>query len=180
MLVLSQSGETEEVVRLLPSLAEFGVPIVAVTAPHGAARWAARPRAVDRAGPAARSLLAGPGPQHQHDRHAGRGRRPGAGDQPDARFSPRGFCPLSSGRQPGAAAEQGRRLHAAAGRLPRGRRSAKRARGVRRAQPRGPPHRRDHADRRRRDGWPACLPTATWRGCSKVAATRRSIGRFAR
>jgi arabinose-5-phosphate isomerase len=31
MLVLSQSGETEEVVRLLPSLAEFGVPIIAIT-----------------------------------------------------------------------------------------------------------------------------------------------------
>lgn len=31
MLVLSQSGETEEVLRLLPSLAELGVPIVAVT-----------------------------------------------------------------------------------------------------------------------------------------------------
>jgi arabinose-5-phosphate isomerase len=32
MLVLSQSGETDEIVRLLPALAEFGVPIVAITA----------------------------------------------------------------------------------------------------------------------------------------------------
>ncbi|HWA99655.1 MAG TPA: KpsF/GutQ family sugar-phosphate isomerase [Pirellulales bacterium] len=32
MLVLSHSGETEEVVRLLPSLARLGLPIVAVTA----------------------------------------------------------------------------------------------------------------------------------------------------
>jgi arabinose-5-phosphate isomerase len=31
MLLLSQSGETEEVVRLLPSLAELGVPILAIT-----------------------------------------------------------------------------------------------------------------------------------------------------
>ena len=31
MLILSQSGETEEIVRLLPSLAEVGVPIVAIT-----------------------------------------------------------------------------------------------------------------------------------------------------
>lgn len=31
MLILSQSGETEEVVRLLPSLAELGVPIIAIT-----------------------------------------------------------------------------------------------------------------------------------------------------
>jgi arabinose-5-phosphate isomerase len=31
LLILSQSGETEEIVRLLPSLAEFGVPVVAIT-----------------------------------------------------------------------------------------------------------------------------------------------------
>ncbi len=31
LLVLSQSGETEEIIRLLPSLAELGVPIVAMT-----------------------------------------------------------------------------------------------------------------------------------------------------
>jgi arabinose-5-phosphate isomerase len=31
VLMLSQSGETEEIVRLLPSLAELGVPIVAIT-----------------------------------------------------------------------------------------------------------------------------------------------------
>jgi len=31
MLILSQSGETEEVVRLLPALAELGVPILAIT-----------------------------------------------------------------------------------------------------------------------------------------------------
>jgi arabinose-5-phosphate isomerase len=32
VLMLSQSGETEEIVRLLPSLADFGVPIIAITA----------------------------------------------------------------------------------------------------------------------------------------------------
>jgi arabinose-5-phosphate isomerase len=31
MLILSQSGETDEIVRLLPSLREFGVPLVAIT-----------------------------------------------------------------------------------------------------------------------------------------------------
>ncbi len=35
VLVLSQSGETEEVVRLLPSLAELGAPIIAVTSRAG-------------------------------------------------------------------------------------------------------------------------------------------------
>ena len=43
MLILSQSGETEEIVRLLPSLAELGVPIVAITG-RPPARWAAPPR----------------------------------------------------------------------------------------------------------------------------------------
>jgi arabinose-5-phosphate isomerase len=32
VLMLSQSGETEEIVRLLPSLAEIGVPVLAITA----------------------------------------------------------------------------------------------------------------------------------------------------
>jgi len=32
VLILSQSGETEEIVRLLPSLSELGVPILAITA----------------------------------------------------------------------------------------------------------------------------------------------------
>jgi arabinose-5-phosphate isomerase len=32
MLILSQSGETDEIVRLLPVLAEFGLPMIAITA----------------------------------------------------------------------------------------------------------------------------------------------------
>lgn len=35
MLILSQSGETEEITRLLPTIAEFGVPIIAMTARRG-------------------------------------------------------------------------------------------------------------------------------------------------
>ncbi len=37
LLALSQSGETEEMVRLLPSFAEFGVPLIAVTSSAGSA-----------------------------------------------------------------------------------------------------------------------------------------------
>ena len=67
VLVLSQSGETEEIVRLLPPLAELGVPIIAITGradstlgPRGRgghrtgtawkrpARWAWRPAAARR------------------------------------------------------------------------------------------------------------------------------------
>ena len=42
MLILSQSGETEEVLRMLPSLVQLGVPMVAITG-RAQARWAAWP-----------------------------------------------------------------------------------------------------------------------------------------
>ena len=42
-LVLSNSGETEEVVRLLPSLRELEIPIVAITS-HPGSRLARPPR----------------------------------------------------------------------------------------------------------------------------------------
>ena len=111
MLILSQSGETDEIVRLLPSLAEFGVPIVAITG--RAESTLGRAAAVDdRAWPAGRGLLAGPGPEHQHHGDAGRRRRLGVGRQPDAAFQPRGFRPLPSRRQPGLSTEQGGAAHA--------------------------------------------------------------------
>ena len=94
MLMLSQSGETEEIVRLLPSLAEFGVPMVAITG--RAASTLGRAATVDdRAGPAGRGLRVGAGPQHEHDGDAGRGRRLGAGRQPDAIVSAARILPGS-------------------------------------------------------------------------------------
>ena len=95
MLILSQSGETEEIVRLLPSLVELGVPIVAITG-QAASTLGPRRHGHDRTWPAGRSLLAGPGPEHQHHGDAGRRRRLGAGGQPDAALQPRGFRPLPS------------------------------------------------------------------------------------
>ena len=44
VLVLSQSGETEEIVRLLPPLAETRVPIIAITGRGRQHAWPARPR----------------------------------------------------------------------------------------------------------------------------------------
>ena len=99
MLILSQSGETEEVVRLLPVAGRVRR---ADRGHHGQRRQHAGPRrrGGDRAGPAGRGLLAGAGPQHQHHGDAGGRRRVGAGRQPDAGIRPRGFRPLPSGRQP--------------------------------------------------------------------------------
>ncbi len=51
LLMFSQSGETEEVVRILPSLVSFGVGIVAVCADRAAARWAGPPRSPSSWGP---------------------------------------------------------------------------------------------------------------------------------
>ncbi len=55
LLLFSQSGETEEVVRLLPSLADFGVRMIAVTARRTSTLGRAAPRR-HRAGAAARGL----------------------------------------------------------------------------------------------------------------------------
>ena len=118
VLVLSQSGETEEIVRLLPPLAEAGVPIIAITG-RAASTLGPRGRGGHRPGARGRGLSAGPGPQQQHGGDAGRGRRLGPGGQPHAGLCPRGFRPLSSGRQSWPETEQGRAAHAAAGAMPR-------------------------------------------------------------
>ena len=70
VLMLTQSGETGEVVQLLPSLKEFEVPLVAITA----AKTSTVGRAASdrhRAGPIGRSLFARPRAEHEHDGDAG-------------------------------------------------------------------------------------------------------------
>jgi len=87
VLLLSQSGETEEITRLLPWLHKIPVAIVAVTG----RRTNTLGRAANvgaRAGAGQGSMCIGPGSQHQHDGHVGDRRRFGFGGQPHARFSP--------------------------------------------------------------------------------------------
>ena len=60
VLVLSQSGETEEIVRLLPPLAEAAVPIIAITG-KATSTLARAARAVIDLGPTGRGLPAGAG-----------------------------------------------------------------------------------------------------------------------
>ncbi len=96
VLVLSQSGETEEVTRLLPSLMRLDVPVIAVTGRSNSTL--ARGHGAVAARPVARGVSAGHGPQHEHDRHAGRGRRLGAGHDAVAWLRTRRFRPRSPGR----------------------------------------------------------------------------------
>ena len=145
---------------------------------HGPGRKHVGPRrrGDDRAWPAGRGLLAGPGPEHEHHGDAGRRRRLGAGGQPDAAFQPRGFRPLPSRRQPGLSTEQGGTPCPPAGAVPRGRRRADRPRGAGRARacPAGGRGRRCWS--MRKAGSPASSPTAIWPGSSSIAATAISIG----
>ena len=125
LLVLSQSGETEEIVRVLPALQELGVPILAITA-EPRARWAGLPRWSSTWARSKRPA------RWAWPRAAARRRcwpwaTPWRWSQPHAEVRPRGFRPLPSGRQPRPEAEQGRAPHAAAGPVPRGARGARRS-----------------------------------------------------
>ena len=85
VIALSQSGETEEVLRLIPALQRLGAILIAITE---RADQLAGPggRSLHRAGADRGGVPAGPGTFRQHDRAHGRGRRPGAAGQPDARL----------------------------------------------------------------------------------------------
>ena len=127
MLILSQSGETEEIVRLLPSLAELGVPIVAITGRADSTLGRAA-TVDDRTWPAGGGLLAGPGPQHAAPRPCWpSATRLALVVSQMRRFSREDFARFHPGRQPGPQAEQGRAPHAAAGAVPRGRRGRRRS-----------------------------------------------------
>ena len=94
MLILSQSGETEEVLRLLPSIHEMKVPIIAITGRADSSLGKARAGG-DRVGARPGGLPAGTGAEHQHDRHVGGGRCLGPGRQPDAAIRPPRILPAS-------------------------------------------------------------------------------------
>ncbi len=178
VLALSQSGETEEVLRLVPALRRLGAGLVAITE---RASQLARPggRPVHRAGARRRGLPAGPGPVRQHDGAHGRRRCAGAAGQPDARLHRRGLRAVPSGRQPGAEAHAGRGGHAHRAAAPPG--ACRRAGAIRLRPPGGAaPALRRRADRRRGTGrcW-ASSPTATWPGCSNAAARPSWTGRSA-
>ena len=149
VVMLTQSGETAEVMQLLPSLREFGVPLVAITA--------ARTSTVGRAanvvielGDLEEVCSLGLAPSTSTTAMLAVGDALALVLEQDAEFSGRRFRPVSSGRRAGPQAEQGGRHHAAARRMPRGERFALRARGDRGLHEAGPAQRRDHAHRQGR------------------------------
>ena len=179
VIALSQSGETEEVLRLVPALRRLEC---APDRDHRAGGQLAGPggRSVHRAGADRGGLPAGPGPVGQHDGAHGRRRCPGASGQPDARFhAPRTSpCTIPAG-------SLGRKLT--------------RVEEVMRTEPAAPPGaRRGDGRDPSSSGWPAradaparcsswttrpcswgSSPTATSPGCSRSAARPSWTGRSA-
>ena len=180
VIALSQSGETEEVFRLVPALRRLGACLISITG-----------RADEHAGPGQRPLRraradrgglpAGPGPVGEHHGDDGRRRRPGAAGQPDARLPRRGLRPEPPGRPPGPAAGLRRGPDADRSPAPQGPSARpQRPRGVRR------PGRAEAAvgrrpDRRRRgQAGSGSSPIPTSPDSSSGVRTITSTGRSAR
>jgi arabinose-5-phosphate isomerase len=110
--LLSNSGQSEEVLRLVPLLKRFGVRVVAFTSDAElGSRAQCRPQALLSRPP--RGLPAQARAHRQHHRGPRPRRRPGHGPARSPRPHPRRLRPLSPGRQPRPrAAAPGARHHA--------------------------------------------------------------------
>jgi arabinose-5-phosphate isomerase len=84
VLVLSQSGETEEILRLLPSLQELGTPIISMTARAESTLGRVGYRGAGARCPR-RGRSSAAGTQHEHDDHACPGRCVGPRRESNAR-----------------------------------------------------------------------------------------------
>ena len=129
-LILSQSGETAEILRLLAPLAELGLPIIAITGRADSTLGRAA-RVVLELGPVEEACPLGLAPSSSTTAMLAVGDALALVTSRHAEFRPRGFRPFPSGRQPGAKAQQGGAAHAAAGAVPRGPRGPDRPRGAR-------------------------------------------------
>ena len=144
--MLSQSGETEEIVRLLPSLAELGVPIVAITGQRRQHALAGRRRSrlsLARWKRPARWAW----PEHEHDGDAGRRRCLALVVSRMRRFSREDFARFHPAGSLGYQLSQGRAARPAAGAMPRGQRRPNGARGAGRRGHARPANRRHDAGR---------------------------------
>ena len=107
VLALSQSGETEEVLRLIPALRRLGACLVAITERSTSSLGRAADLCI-ALGPIEEACPLGLAPSASTTAHDGGGRRPGPAGQPDARLPGRGLRPLSPGREPRPEAGAGR------------------------------------------------------------------------
>ena len=83
VIALSQSGETEEVLRLIPALRRLDAVLVAITERPTSTLGRAADLCI-ALGPIEEACPLRPGPFGQHDRDDGRRRCPGLAGQPDA------------------------------------------------------------------------------------------------
>ena len=178
VLVFSQSGETEEVVRLLPSLADFGVPLIAVAG----SRTSTLGRAADvtiELGPLQEACALGLAPSTSTTAMLAVGdalalvtsRMRDFRREDFARFHPAG----NLGRQLSKVDDLMRPL----GRVPRGDRVADACARCSSSTAAGPPNRRDHAGRRRGQAGRHLHRQRSGAAVRAATATRRSTGRSA-
>ena len=128
VLALSNSGETDEILTLLPLLKRLGVPLIALTG-NPASTLANNADVHIDVSVSQEALSARAGADFQHHRHAGHGRRPGGRAAGSARLHRRGFRPFPPRwpiGPPPAAAHRRRDAHRRANTAQRARRSAKR------------------------------------------------------
>jgi arabinose-5-phosphate isomerase len=147
LLVLSQSGETEEITRLLPSLREFGTPIIAVTG-HPNSRLGQSAHVTLDLGPLQEACPLGLGAKHQHHRHARSGRRPRALVLSRMRqFSARDFARFHPGGSLGRKLARVDDIMRPRDECRIAQRHRYRSRSIRLPQPTWPTERRHHASR---------------------------------
>ena len=179
VIALSQSGETEEVLRLVPALRRLGACLVAITERATSSLGQAADLCI-ALGPIEEACPLGLAPSASTTALMAVGDALALLVSRMRDFTARGLRPLPPGRQPGPEADPGRGRDADRPAAPPGPRRRDGPRGLRPAgRPaaalgRGP-------DRGRRDAtcW-ASSPTATWPGSSRSAARPTSTGRSAR
>ncbi len=147
--MLSQSGETEEVVRLLPSLAEFGVPILAITASRGSTLGRAA-TVVLELGPIEEACAAGAGPKHKHHGDAALGDALALVTSRMRNFAREDFARFHPGGSLGRKLSKVEHHLQAPGAVPRGPRQQHGTRDAGLGRPAGPANRSGDADRCRR------------------------------
>ena len=178
VLMLSQSGETEEIVRLLPSLTEFGVPIVAITASAASSLGRAATVTIEL-GPLEEACALGLAPSTSTTAMLALGDALALVVSQMRRFSREDFARFHPA---GSLGNKLSRVEHHARPLEQCRVSSDasdRARGAGRGGHARPANRGHDARRRSRGGCRASSPTAIWPACSSITATASSTIRSA-
>ena len=178
VIMLTQSGETAEVVQLLPSLREFGVPLVAVTASKQSTVGRAASVIIEL-GSIEEACSLGLAPSTSTTAMLAVGDALALVLSKMRNFRAEDFARFHPGGALGRKLSHVDDIMRPLDRMPLGERRSNGSRSDCHVHQTGPAHRRDHARRRRRAGSPACSPIAISHGCSSAATKRPSTDRFA-